>query len=313
MDYSFYYRNELQLDESWDEWDLFISAFNLSHRLQSVYEKVSSIKKVWLAFPEYQFSKDELPYDQDVICVDPGDEASQFRFFANILNLESFKGSKICVDTTGFMRPQLLFVLLYFKRKAFKSVDFLYSEPSTYINKEKTQFTYGAVSETRPISGYSGINKAVDGRDLLIIAAGYDGTLIGKVAQYKENAEIVHIFGFPSLRPDMYQENILRTVAEADSFTGNAIDNPLFAPASDPFETASVIKRYIDSNNCLEKYRHIYISPLSTKAQTLGVGLVFLNEYQNLPVSIIFPFTDQYKKETSQGLGKMWQYTVEFD
>ncbi len=110
----------------------------------------------------------------------------------------------------------------------------------------------------------------------------------------------------------MYQENILRTVAEADSFTDNAIDNPLFAPASDPFETASVIKQYIELNNCLKKYRHIYISPLSTKAQTLGLGLVFLNEYRNLHVSVIYPFTGQYKKETSLGLGKMWKYTIEF-
>lgn len=313
MDYSFYYRKELKLEEDWGNWDLFISAYNLSERLKPVFDHVQAENKAWLAFPEYDFSDEELPKDAQVVRIDMGNEAQQLKSIKREIDLDFYKDSKVCVDATGFMRPQLLFILLYFKKKGFKSVDFLYSEPNTYSKREKTKFAYGAVNETRQVVGYAGVNRAIDGRDLLIIASGYDSTLIGKVAQYKENAEIVHIFGFPSLRPDMYQENILRTVAAADSFTGNAVNDPMFAPASDPFETASIIKRYIDTNSCLEKYRHIYICPLSTKAQTLGVGLVYLNEYENLPVSLIYPFTEKYEKETSLGLVKMWQYTIEFD
>jgi len=313
MDYSFYYRSELKQEQDWGKWDLFLSAYNLSQRLEKVFDKVSAEDKFWLIFPEYDFTAEELPVFANKIIVTGKNEIEQQKSILADLDLSSFKDKTVCIDATGFMRPQLLFMLFYFNVLGFKKVDFLYSEPNTYQKRGDTKFAYGSVVETRQISGFSGVNNTVDGRDLLIIAAGYDSNLIGKVAQYKENAEIVQIFGFPSLRPDMYQENILRTVASADSITGNSVKDKLFAPASDPFETASIIKNYIALNNCFSKYRHIYISPLSTKAQTLGIGLVFLNEYKEKPLSIIYPFTEKYSKETSLGLVKMWKYTLEFN
>lgn len=274
MDYSFYYRKELKLEEDWGEWDLFLSAFNLSDRLKKVYQDVSAKQKFWLIFPEYNFNEGEINADEPHISVEGKSESEQLSSIINSLDLTLYKNKNICIDITGFMRPQLLELLLYFNVLGFEKIDFIYSEPSTYAKREKTQFTFGAVSETRSILGYSGTTKATDGKDLLIIASGYDSTLISKVAQQKENSEIVHVIGFPSLRPDMYQENILRTLAVEDSFIGNNRESHIFAPASDPFETANIIKDYILNNDCLNRFKHIYISPLSTKAQTLGIGLV---------------------------------------
>jgi hypothetical protein len=312
MDYSLYYRNEITLDQQWEKWDLFISAFNISERLEKVYDKVDAAEKYWLIFPEYKFDQEELPINENYLALNGSNESEHIKSLLEKVNLSDYKDKRICVDITGFMRPQLLFLLFYFKHVGVKRIDFIYSEPSSYVKRENTNFSFGSVLETRQILGYSGVGESSEGRDLLIIASGYDTNLINKVAQYKENAEIVHIFGFPSLRPDMYQENILRTVAAANSFTGNSIIDPLYAPASDPFVTADVIHSYIRTNLCLQKYRHIYISPLSTKAQTLGIGLVYLNEYENSHVSLIYPYTESYAKETSLGLVKMWRYTVEF-
>lgn len=311
MDYSFYYRKELSIETEWDEYDLFLSVFNSSDRVREVYNKINCQSKYWLIVPEYEYSVEEYPKEQCII-ISGDNESEQIQSILQVLELANYKEQKVCVDLTGFMRPQILFLLFYFKHVGFKEVDFLYSEPSHYIEKEKTKFSQGSVYDTRQILGYSGSNNLKGNNDLLIIAAGYDTSLIAKTAQFKENAEIVQVLGFPSLRADMYQENVLKTVAAADSFTSNTLVDPVFAPASDPFETANVIENYIKQNLCIRKFDHIYISPLSTKAQTLGIGLAYLNSYVGQPVSIIYPFTSKYSKETSVGISKIWQYTVEF-
>lgn len=311
MDYSYYYRNELSLDAEWDEYELFLSAFNSSDRLKCVFQKIHSREKYWLIIPEYSYFSSEHP-SEPCIKLDGEDESQQLQSLLNSLNLFDYKDKKICIDLTGFMRPQMLFLLFYFKNIGFKEIDFIYSEPDHYIKKEKTKFSDGSVYNTRQVLGYAGSSNLRSQRDLLIIASGYDTNLIAKVAQFKENAEIVQVLGFPSLRADMYQENVLRTIDAADSFTAKTLAEPIFAPASDPFETANVIEHFIKQNKCLDKYDHIYICPLSTKAQTLGIGLAYLNSFVGKQVSLLFPFTSKYSKETSVGISKVWLYRVEF-
>lgn len=311
MDYSFYYREELNFDDLCKKYDLFISAYNSSDRVKLVFDKIDAPEKYWLIIPEYEFDEGDFP-EGNTLKVSEGSESEQLTSLLKQLNLAEYKDKKVCVDLTGFMRPGVLFLLFYMKHMHFSQVDFLYSEPDHYIEKEKTQFSKGSVYDTRQINGFAGSNNLKGNKDLLIIAAGYDSNLIAKTAQYKENAEIVQILGFPSLRADMYQENVLRTVAASDSFTSNTLNDPIFAPASDPFETANVLEKYIKENDCFNKYDHIFISPLSTKAQTLGVGLAYLNSFIGKPVSVIYPFTSNYSKETSVGISKVWSYTVEF-
>lgn len=312
MDYSLYYRTKTDISKNWQTWDLFISAYNLSDRVLSVFDKVKASEKYWLIYPEYKFSNDELPKNGKLINSVEGNESTQFKSIEEAINLSSFVDKNICIDSTGFMRPQMLFIMLYLKAMKFQHVDIIYSEPDRYVNKENTLFSNGAIHETRLINGFNGRKKISNERDLLIIAAGYDAKLISKVAQFKENADIVHLIGFPSLRADMFQENILKTVSAADSLTVDTLRKPIFSPASDPFETARDIENYILKNNCLNKYGHIYLCPLSTKAQTIGMGLAFLNSYEHSPVSIIYPFTEGYSKETSTGISSLWIYTLEF-
>lgn len=314
MDYSFYYREDLTAEAEIHGFDLFLSAYNSSERLTTVFDSVRSENKFWLIFPEYEFLPEELPDNGVIIQIEGENEAVQGLQIYKALNLESFRSSKICIDATGFMRPQLIFLLNYLKVMGFKKIDFLYSEPATYSDKEKTKFSFGAVTETRVVIGYGGTSEPNDGEELLIIASGYDSTLIQKTAQFLESADIVHLLGFPSLKADMYQENILRTLKAPDSLTADTIFKPIYAPAADPFETASTLKKYIDENDCLTKYKKIYIAPLSTKAQALGIALLYINEFQSLnsKISIVYPFTDRYSKETSKGISKLWKYTVEF-
>ncbi|MDN8542675.1 hypothetical protein QZH36_14720 [Erwinia sp. BC051422] len=312
MDYSLYYRNKTDLNGDWPTWDLFISAYNLSDRVSAVFNKADANNKYWLIYPEYKFDEDELPTNATKITAVEGNEAQQLASIIDGIKLYDYVDKRICIDSTGFMRPQLLFIMLLLQKKSFKHVDIIYSEPDRYINKENTTFSNGAIYETRTIIGFDGTKKIDNDRALLIIAAGYDTKLISKIAQYNENTDIIHLIGFPSLRADMFQENIIKAISSADSSTENVLAKPIFSPAADPFETARDIENYISINGCIEKYGHIYLCPLSTKAQTIGMGLAYLNTYSQSNVSIIYPFTDSYSKGTSVGISNLWIYTLEF-
>ncbi|GAB3483770.1 hypothetical protein [Marinomonas epiphytica] len=312
MNYYMYYKDELDLTDDWDRWDLFISAFNLSDRLSTVFEKVEADIKCWLVFPEYDFEESELPTGSSMISVESGSEAQQLLPIIQQLSIEEYKTRRICIDATGFMRAQLLFLLAYFKKNGFQQVDVLYCEPGHYSKKENTKFSEGSLYETRQVIGYQGSSSQTQKKDLLIISCGYDSQLISNVCQQYENSVIVPLLGFPSLSADMYQESILRTIAVEEPFGSADLMEPIFSPASDPFETANAISSYIKANDCLDKYEHIYLCPLSTKPQVLGMGLVFLTEYDDKNVSVLYPFSEKYAKETSQGISKIWKYSFEF-
>ena len=64
IDYTIFYREILKESDDWSSgspWDLFISAYNESERVQYVYEKVTADRKIWLAHAEYNYSEDECP------------------------------------------------------------------------------------------------------------------------------------------------------------------------------------------------------------------------------------------------------------
>lgn len=307
-----YYKHELDISQDWTKWDLFVSAFNLSDRLKTVFDKVESEIKCWLVFPEYGFKECEIPQNVMKYMIERGSEAEQLIPVIEELSIESYKESRICIDATGFMRAQLLFLLAYFKKNDFQQVDILYCEPGHYSKKENTSFSEGSLYETRQVIGYQGFSSQTQKKDLLIVSCGYDSQLISKVCQQYENSVIVPLLGFPSLRADMYQESILKTIAVEEPFGSTDLRDPIFAPASDPFETAFAISEYIKQNKSLDIYDHIYLCPLSTKPQVLGIGLVFLNEYENKNVSVLYPFSESYSQETSQGISKIWKYTFEF-
>lgn len=314
MDYSIFYRKELPVSEAWDSHqshDIFISAFNSSERVSTVFDKKISKEKYWLIFPEYKYQKNELPAEHAFIC--NGDsEAEQISSFFNEVEM-NYQSVKICIDITGFMRPQLAFLLKFLYIKKVKKFELIYSEPGQYRDKEDTNFSGGNVSEVRQIMGFEGSHSKDNRHDQLIISSGYDHHLIKSVCNHKEHAVITQIIGFPSLRPDMYQENILKTVSASDVLGSEALRKPVFAPANDPFITANVLShtiKNIEENST--GFSNLYLCPLSTKPQTVGFILCYLKELQNKPVSIIYPFFTEYERETSTGVSKIWIYTVEF-
>jgi len=284
-----------------EEFDFFFSAYDDCERTKVIYENVTSKKKIWIDFPHYKNSLS--PSDDIYVCKSFKEDECFIELFDKI-SLD--KTSKICIDITGFIRPHLIFFIVYLYRIGIKKIEFLYSEPQHYVNAEETTFS-GFIDEVKIIEGCSAlVNLSNVEDDLLIIAAGYDDKLIAKVSQEKSKIKSkYYILGFPSLQADMYQESILK-IFQAKESIGQRIDK--FASAFDPFVTAQTINEIVQSN---PDHSNIYLSPLSTKPQTLGIALYYLWFFQEKSLNIIFPYSNTYLPKTATGIKKTWKYTFE--
>jgi hypothetical protein len=313
-DFSLYYKRELPLHGPWpasNSWDIFVSAFNSSERVRHVYDLAVAGAKHWVVFPEYAYEASELPSDE-VHFSHPSREESDF-VLAFVRSLGSSLESKsICIDITGFMRPHLMFLAAMLKHLGIRKFDVIYSEPGQYKDKENTKFSDGPVKRVRPVNGFEGSLNSATTNDVLILGVGYDHELLKQVAEYKDYATIVPLFGFPSLRPDMYQESILRASKAGDIvFSRNWEHNHHFAPASDPFAAATALQEILAIQRMKSPPTNVFLSPLATKPQALGFALYFLMEDHLEPMSILFPFSERYQRETSKGIARIWMFTIE--
>ncbi len=139
-------------------------------------------------------------------------------------------------------------------------------------------------------------------------------SLLPRRRSTKDKADKVQIFGLPSLRADMYQENVLRAFKAADAVgTNKTFDiDRFFAPANDPFITAATLSEIVRLRQRYGSISNLYLSPLATKPQALGFALFYLAECVGRNASIIFPISTRYERETSVGLSRVWQYTIQY-
>lgn len=323
MKYSFFYKTKLDdIDEklifSNFKYDLFISAYNECDRVNFVYNNVDAPKKHWIIFPEYNFKPlDTILLKGEIFdfsgSVD--DESTIILDYCNKGGIMFDDSIKICIDITGFVRPYLVFLVRLLQKNGVSKIDFTYSEPKSYVKKENTLFSQEFL-EIREIRGCMSFHNPDTSNDILILGSGYDYKMIAKIALHKPEAKTVQILGFPSLQADMFQENIIKVYeAQEDVSSGDFTidsDDIILAPANDPFITAELISEYLEKENQRKKITNIYLSPLSTKAQTLGIALFYAMECLGKPASIIFPFCEKYSRETTEGISRVWIYTVEF-
>ena len=290
------------------KWDVFVSAYNESARVRKVFERVRARRKWWVVQQEYDMEPGTIP--GGAFVADTQDEAEFWHRFGEVAGREWAEGS-VCVDITGFMRPQLVFLVMWLlgvKRRPFTA---LYSDPTHYVKRENTVFSKGPVVQVRQIGGCEGAHNADGGSDCLFIGMGYDDELVRRVAEFKDDAKKVQMYGLPSLEADMYQESVLRCFRASEAM-GQWAGERCFAPASDPFATANVLQYRVEQEErSAEGLTNLYLAPLGTKPQTLGFALYFATERRETATSILFPFTEGYERETSRGLARTWMYDVE--
>jgi hypothetical protein len=316
MDYSLLHRAEFPASKlsEMPKWDVFISAYNKSERVNEVFAQVVASKKEWLVHPEYDFSVDELPTTGETRVLETRDEAEFWHAYFLMADVDAWpKDAAICVDSTGFMRPHLMLLPLLLRDRGFTRLHVLYADPKAYQSGEKTPFTQGAVTEVRQVRGFEGTHVPDAGdNDLLVIGAGYDDELIRRIAESKRAARKLEMFGLPSLQPHMYEENRLQAAKAEEALGPLPTRSFLFAPANDPFATAQELHDRLTDER-VRGLANLYMSPLATKAQTLGFALYYLCECVGQPASMIFPYAEFYSRETSIGLARVWLYELEFD
>lgn len=296
-----------------DNWDFFFSALNDSERVRETFRKVQAENKYWIIIPEYQYDATDIPSDQSTLTTDSFNEADQVIDTIGSVLGDVDRGVKVCIDITGLMRPQILFILKYFKLSGFLHFDMIYTEPRNYARKGETEFTLADVSEVRQVSGFEG-NHNLDmskemSKDVLFIGVGYDSNLMSRVALDKDRARHLQLHSLPSLSADMYQESLIR-LDRAGLPNSNGDDQVFFSSANDPYFTASALSSALSRIFKTEPISNLYLSPLATKPQTLGFGLFYLKELNGTPASIIFPFSSKYSRETSEGVGRTWRYPI---
>ena len=311
VDYSICARRDMPPDEVGSisgNWDVFVSAFNKSARVNEVFQRVRARRKLWVVQQEYGLASEVIP--DGAFVSGTRQEADFWHEFEAFAGCDWWDG-EICVDITGFMRPQLVFLVMWLLGRRERPFVALYSDPKHYASKENTVFAKGPVVGVRQISGCEGLHESESASDCLVIGMGYDDELVRRVAESKDDARKIQVYGLPSLEADMYQESVLRCY-NAKEALGQWADERCFAPANDPFATANVLHDRVQREEGRRGgLTNLYLSPLGTKPQTLGFALYFATERRETASSIIFPFTEGYEAETSKGIARTWVYDVE--
>lgn len=301
------YKERLDIGVDWPhQWDYFVSAYNSSERVKRVFDKVNANKKVWLICPQYLYEASEYPVG-DVFASDKRNESDFVAEWGFSVPVD-FNSVSLCVDITGFIRPTLLFLVKYLRDRGVKRFDALYSEPTSYKRKELTEFSSAQTGEVRQVAGFEGIHTTSTDNDLLIVGSGYDSDELARVAYSKDTARKIQILGLPSLRADMYQENELRVALAEDAIGSGKV---FFSPAYDPFVTADTLNEIVVEASRRATISNLHLAPLSSKPQVLGFALYYLRKWEGGPASVIFPIANRYARETSVGIARVWQYTVE--
>lgn len=312
IDYSVFYRCVLDLDSlrNAEPYDLFISAFNSTIRVQSVFEKILATKKIWLIHPEYKYSDDDLPKLGEFVKPLKNDELEQVRALLEVTG--PLIGRKVCIDITGFMPHVLVFLIAKLNTLGVNSFTAVYSEPEAYSKQEATVFSTQTAGRVRAIAGMR-LSNNEDAQDMLVLGVGFDHALINEVMNNKDHMVVYPILGFPPLSPDMFQQSAIRAANSGGQALEDAwITNRRFAPANDPFATAGVVAELIRKIDATREPPNVYLSPLSTKVQTLGFALYWVLEGKGRgAVSMLLPECETYSRETCTGLKRLWAYEVE--
>lgn len=292
-----------------DRWNLFISAYNNSQRVQTVFPRVPATRRSWWVIPEYGYGPCDLATLDNPVVLQAGSEAQVVKAGLLGSSFDPATDQRLCIDITGLMRPHILFLMAHLQAIGVTQFDLLYTEPAQYSRRAETRFSIGEDVRVVSVEGYVGAHDLDTTGDLLVIGIGYDHHLISHAIQAKENARVVELHSFPSLSADMYHESILRLdrVSSERSRIGGEVQ---YSSANDPFVVAASLASAVRTAGTRRRVTNIYLSPLATKPQAVGFGLHYLKRMRETPTSIIYPLSPNYDKETSTGVGRSWVYPI---
>ena len=295
-------------------WDILLSAYDMTDRVQKPFNDIQAKSKYWIVHEEYGLARNQRP--QKNVCLSASFDPPSIRAFVK----DSFSGlqeGRICIDSTGFIRPYLLVLLQALRDYEIRSFDILYSDPVRYIDDEETEFSKGAVVKVEQIPGYEGSHRPLSGiPDILVIGAGYDYEQIRRACDAKRTSKKYVLTGLPSLQPHMYQESVLRMNSASEWIGSLPSQQRLYASANHPFAVAQALHDLVwkEEQEALSRgvsRGNLYLCPIGPKPHVLGFAIYYLRELERGMSSIIYPFTEGYAPSTTVGLLRTWQYRVE--
>jgi hypothetical protein len=311
--FDYFYREEFTLAVPCPrKWDVFLSAYDGSKRVDSVFGHVQAGNKLWIVHPEYRIPADKLPDGAPLFHAVGGEAASMVGVVAQLQSLGDISAMQLCVDITGMLRPQIAILTRLLKHKGIRQFDAIYSQPDSYTHREQTRFSSGEVSDVREVTGFAGINSP-GAEEFLIVAPGFDEVMLREVFSHKAAAVRYQIFGLPSLQADMYQQNILQAYGiDTPMPTNEGAHRKRFASASDPFAVANELSAIVTEVRQRTRRPRFYVAPLGPKPQMLGSALYYLTESSHLSLSIIYPVVSGHSSGTSTGICRVSINTIDF-
>ena len=115
-----------------NSWDLFISAYNNSQRVQTVFPHVPATRRSWWIIPEYSYGADDLIELENPVVLARGSEAQVVKAGLAGSGFDPTTDQHLCVDITGLMRPHILFLMAHLQDIGVTKFDLLYTEPAQY-------------------------------------------------------------------------------------------------------------------------------------------------------------------------------------
>lgn len=313
IDHSLFRRRELSPAEVGGlECDLFLSAYNNSQRVRTVYCSVQADRKLWLLHEEYAYAGSDLPPEEAYV---PVGVASEAEWWMTLVDKHLSSGlspdAHVVIDITGMMRPHIMIMPLVMQQLGLSVLTVLYTDPTSYMSGARTSFASGSMLGVRQVQALEGSHISASQDDLLVIGAGYDHELVRAVAEAKRTCQHLVLLGLPSLQPHMYQESQTRLAEAAESLNRFGDRSLLFAPADDPFATATVLQQRMAEYERRHGAANYYFCPVGSKAQVLGFAWYFLTERRDGPASMLFPFKSRYSRETSVGFSRAHRFDLE--
>lgn len=182
----------------------------------------------------------------------------------NMINKYSLTLEKrtITIDITTFPRHELLLMLRYLRMQNIKSkIRLLYTRPKKYGN----WLSYGA-HEIMAIPSFGGIQ--IPGRKkLLVILAGYEAERMFRLWEEHEPSKTIIVIGDPPTNKHFLARNIIK----ANILKNRTNVEEQKASASDPFKFCKKMESILMNH---KKEYNIFIAPMNTKIQTVGLFLL---------------------------------------
>ena len=294
-------------------WDLFLSAYDETVRVQRPFNEISARRKQWIVHEEYEIAQKDWP--QGAVEIRGAfDSPAILDFVAD--NIDQLRNGRLCIDATGFIRPHLLILLWGLKNIGVQSFDVLYSDPIRYVDDEQTFFA-GPINEVAQVPGYAGVHHvSPKSNDVLVVGAGYDFEQITSVCEAKRSSKKFVLIGLPSLQPHMYQESVIRIHRATEWIGSLPPQRYLYASANHPFTVAQTLRDLVYKEDQSSQDRgkldeNVYFCPVGPKPHVLGFAIYYLRELIGSSASIVYPFANRYTSTTTQGLSRTWQYRIE--